>query len=79
MRKLLEENGHRFRTQSDGEVICHLYDEFGEDAFSHLEGAFAISLWDKNNKKLYLVRDRIGIKPLFYSINNKIKRFDIVF
>jgi len=67
LRKDLENKGYKFRTHSDGEVICHLYDECGEQLFNFLDGMFAISLWDKKLKKLYLVRDYTGEKPLYYS------------
>ncbi|HYW40305.1 MAG TPA: asparagine synthase (glutamine-hydrolyzing) [Terriglobales bacterium] len=65
--KDLESRGHRFRTHSDTEVIVHLYEEYGEDFVSHLRGEFAIALLDQRQDVLYLVRDRFGIKPLFYS------------
>ncbi len=68
LKKDLEKKGYIFRTHSDGEVICHLYDEYGEKLFNLLDGMFAISLWDVKLKKLYLVRDYIGEKPLYYSI-----------
>ena len=67
LKKDLEKKGYIFRTHSDGEVICHLYDEYGEQLFNLLDGMFAISLWDVKLKKLYLVRDYIGEKPLYYS------------
>lgn len=63
----LTERGHRFRTRSDTEVIVHLYEEYGEDFVSHLRGEYAIALLDERQEVLYLVRDRFGIKPLFYS------------
>lgn len=69
-------NKYVFKTDSDGEVICHLYDEFGENAFKYLEGMFSISLWDKQKQKLYLVRDYMGEKPLYYS---KISENEIVY
>jgi asparagine synthase (glutamine-hydrolysing) len=65
--KDLESRGHRFRTHSDTEIIVHLYEEYGEDFVSHLRGEFAIALLDERNEVMYLVRDRFGIKPLFYS------------
>ncbi len=59
--------GHHFYTQSDTEVIVHLYDQYGEKFVDHLNGQFAIALWDKKQKKLVLARDRTGIRPLFYT------------
>ena len=67
LRQALESKGHRFYTHSDTEVIVHLYEEYGLDFVTHLNGQFAIALWDQNKKKLVLVRDRVGIAPLFYS------------
>jgi asparagine synthase (glutamine-hydrolysing) len=67
LRKLLEDKGVRFSTHSDGEVIGHLYDFYGEDTFELLDGMFAIALWDKNQNKLLLARDIPGEKPLYYS------------
>lgn len=62
----LEKKGHKFTTQSDTEIIPHLYDEYGEDLVDHLNGMFAIALWDSRKKKLILARDRFGEKPLYY-------------
>lgn len=67
LRKELEHKGYQFLTHSDGEVICHLYDECGEALFERLDGMFAIALWDSNRKRLMLARDLAGEKPLYYA------------
>jgi len=71
IRKALEEKGHRFSSQTDGEVILHLFEEEGVESFRKLAGMFAFALWDKKEKALYLCRDRIGIKPLVYHWDGK--------
>jgi len=58
---------HQFRTQSDGEIILHLYEEKGENFVHDLNGMFALALWDQRLQKLILARDRLGIKPLYYT------------
>jgi asparagine synthase (glutamine-hydrolysing) len=63
--------GHRFATQTDTEVIVHLYEEYEEDCVSKLRGMFAFAIWDERKKKLMLARDRVGIKPLYYSVSGK--------
>ncbi|MCZ6704201.1 MAG: asparagine synthase (glutamine-hydrolyzing) [Ignavibacteria bacterium] len=62
---------HNFISKTDSEVIIHLYEEIGEKAFNFLNGMFSIALYDVKKDLLYLVRDRFGIKPLFYSVENK--------
>ena len=66
LRGLLEAKGHRFKTRSDTEVIVHLYEEHRERFVEHLRGMFAIALWDRTKRRLLLVRDRLGVKPLYY-------------
>lgn len=66
LRRELEAKGHRFRTKSDGEVICHLYEEQGESLFERLDGMFGAALWIKAERKLILARDLPGEKPLYY-------------
>ncbi len=68
LRKDLLAKGHQFKTESDTEVIVHLYEEMGERFSEMLRGMFAIGLWDKKGKRLILTRDRIGKKPLYYSL-----------
>jgi asparagine synthase (glutamine-hydrolysing) len=67
LREDLEEKGHAFYTKSDTEVIVHLYEQYGEAFPQYLNGMFAIALWDEKKKTLMLLRDRVGIKPLYYS------------
>lgn len=70
LRKTLQQQGHRFYTHSDTEVIVHLYEQHGLDFVQHLNGQFAIALWDIAKKRLVLARDRAGIRPLFFSRQN---------
>ena len=66
LRRELIAKGHRFRTKTDVEVILHLYEEYGESCVKYLRGMFALALWDAPARKLFLARDHLGQKPLFY-------------
>ncbi|MEK6649181.1 MAG: asparagine synthase (glutamine-hydrolyzing) [Actinomycetota bacterium] len=68
LRQLLVSKGHRFRSNGDSEVLVHLYEEFGLDFVQQINGMFAIAIWDTRKKTLILVRDRMGKKPLWYSL-----------
>jgi asparagine synthase (glutamine-hydrolysing) len=66
LRRRLEGSGHRFQTDSDTETIVHLYEDLGTGCFAHLNGMFAVAIWDRAKRQIVLARDRLGKKPLFY-------------
>ncbi|HYB70126.1 MAG TPA: asparagine synthase (glutamine-hydrolyzing) [Candidatus Bathyarchaeia archaeon] len=67
LREELAARGHRFYTQGDSETVVHAYEEWGVDCAAHLRGMFALAVWDEPRRRLLLLRDRIGIKPLYYA------------
>ncbi|MES2620509.1 MAG: asparagine synthase (glutamine-hydrolyzing) [Bacteroidota bacterium] len=66
LRSELEKCGHRFHSHTDSEVILHGYEEWGFDVVNHLKGMFAFGLWDEKSRRLFIARDRFGIKPIYY-------------
>lgn len=68
LREQLQARGHRYRTNSDTETIIHLYEEYGRDCVRHLRGMFAFAIWDIKTRRLFIARDRLGIKPLYYQL-----------
>lgn len=75
LRDRLQAKGHQFKSLADTEVIVHLYEEIGERALEHLQGMFAFALWDQRKQLLLLARDRVGIKPLYYTNTGKAMLF----
>src|SRR5215813_1913248 len=71
LREELTAKGHQFRTQTDTEVLLAAWAEWHEESLARLNGMFAFALWDSKERKLFLVRDRVGIKPLYYSLSQK--------
>src|ERR1700719_905632 len=68
LREQLIARGHRYSTHSDTETVIHLYEEYGADCVQHLRGMFAFAIWNRNTKTLFIARDRLGIKPLYYKL-----------
>tara|TARA_Y100000310_G_C20702405_1_gene831067 strand:- start:2258 stop:4195 length:1938 start_codon:yes stop_codon:yes gene_type:complete len=68
LKEELIKKGHRFYTNTDTEVVLHSYEEYGKECVKYLRGMFAFAIWDSKNKSLFIARDRIGIKPLYYTI-----------
>jgi asparagine synthase (glutamine-hydrolysing) len=75
LRKDLESRGHVYRTRSDTETIVHLYEEYGRDCVKHLQGMFAFAIWDRTKRVVFLARDRLGIKPLYYRFDGDLLLF----
>src|SRR5882672_296032 len=71
LREQLIARGHSYRTHSDTETVVHLYEEYGRDCVQHLRGMFAFAIWDRNKKALFIARDRLGIKPLYYQLTSE--------
>ena len=70
LREKLQARGHHYRTNSDTETIIHLYEEYGTECVHHLQGMFAFAIWDARQQRLFIARDRLGIKPLYYRVTS---------
>ncbi len=75
LRVELEACGHRFHSRTDSEVVVHAYEEWGDDCVHRFNGMFAFALWDRPRTRLFLARDRYGIKPLYYALRGRIFAF----
>lgn len=71
LKKILINKGHFFRTESDTEVLIHGYEQFEEGILNQLQGMFAFAIWDEKHQKLFIARDRFGIKPLYYYVDKE--------
>jgi len=71
LHSLLKSRGHTFQTHSDTEAIVHAYEEFGPSCVEHLRGMFAFAIWNERKKELFLARDRVGKKPLYYTVTSE--------
>jgi len=71
LRREMQRAGHRYRTKSDTETILHLYESYGAGCIERLQGMFAFAIWDRRQRQLLLVRDRVGIKPLYYAFTDR--------
>ncbi len=70
LRRELQQRGHRFKTLTDVEVIVHLYEEHGPRCVEHLQGMFAFAIWDASQRRLFMARDHLGQKPLYFCIRD---------
>lgn len=75
LRTTLEAQGHRYRTQSDTETIVHAYEQYGMDCVHRLRGMWAFAIWDEGRQRLFVARDRLGIKPLYYAVHHGVFYF----
>jgi asparagine synthase (glutamine-hydrolysing) len=75
LRSELEEKGHRFQTHCDTEVFLHLYEQEGPACLRRLNGQFGVAIWDSLERELFIARDRLGIRPLFYNLRNDVFTF----
>ncbi len=75
LRPVLEQLGHQFQTDSDTEVILHAYEEYGPDCVNHLNGQFAFAIWDERKRRLFIARDRPGIRPVYYAVRDGVLFF----
>src|SRR3989344_4599078 len=75
LRKDLEQKGYRFNSNTDSEVILYAYEEYGPNCLSLFNGMFAFAIWDSAKKELFIARDRLGIKPLYYYFKDNVFAF----